>query len=119
MDERQLKRLWNAIEKTEKLFLENGDPLDWSDNIVNGSKGLETKMEWGNYIQWLHNSDDFQVKNDIEFADLENCDIFDDYEYPSNFEQIEYKNGTDTVIHIKNNHFYEPTQTQDDEKSST
>ena len=121
MDEVQLKRLWAAIDKTEKLFQENGDPEDWSDNIVDGSKGLRSRLEWGNYIKWLHNSVDFEVEHDMEFADMEKCSILDEYEYPEQFETIEYKNGTDTVLHIKNNHFHQPpsvSSSQDDEKTT-
>ena len=115
MDELQLRRLWDAIDKTDKLFQDNSTPEDWSANILEGSKHLKSRLEWGNYIKWLHNNGEFEVEHDMKFADLENCKIFEEYDYPEHFETIEYKNGTDTVIHIKNNHFYSP-KPQDDEK---
>ena len=112
MDEVSLKRLWSAIDLTEKLFKENTTPEDWSDNIIEGSKNLKTSLEYGNYVNWLTNSTDFKVKHEIEFASCEEK-ILENHEYPDGYEEKYFKNGNDYVIHVKNNHF---GKTQDDEK---
>ena len=114
MDGKALERLWHAIDFTEKLFKQNNTPEDWSDNIIKGSEKLKTPLEYGNYVNWLTNSNDFQVKHEIEFASVDD-DILEKHEYPEGIEEIIHKNGNDYIIHVRNNHFGEPSQ--DDEKN--
>ena len=115
MDELSLKRLWAAIDKTEKLFKKRGSPEEWSINIQEGMEDLQTPLEFGNFIHWLHDSENYKVKHDIEFADYDKIDL---PELHPSLEERYYTNGTDCIIHVRNNHFNDESANELDEKEN-
>ena len=103
MDAEELKRFWKAVDKTKELFKTRKSALDWGRNIIEGSTGLISKLEWGNYYSFLANPSNFTIKNSFVYADP-NEKI--SYEYPDHMTTEVHKNGTDTFIHVKNEKYY-------------
>ena len=116
MDDKQLKRLWEAIDLTDKLFKERNHAGDWCRNLEEGSRGLDSKLEYANYIMWLSNPDTFKVSHNVEFADMdEDNKYINQFTLPDNFTEKRYNNGTEQFVHIRNENFY-PKPDVEDEK---
>ena len=103
MDANALQRFWKAEDKTKELFKTRRAAEDWGRNIIEGSEGLESKLEWGNYYSFLAKPNNFTIKNSFIYAD---ADEKIEYEYPEHMKTVIHKNGSETFIHIKNEKYY-------------
>ena len=117
MDDKQLKRLWDAIKLTDKLFKERTHAGDWCRNLEEGSRGLDSKLEYANYIMWLSNPHNFEVSHNVEFSDIdEDNKYINQFTLPDNFTEKRYNNGTEQFVHIRNENFYQKPEVEDEKE---
>jgi len=91
-----------CFEKTKKLFETKRQPEDWADNIIQGSSGLKTKLQWKHFYTWLANPNNYDEENTsnltIEPQILENIEP-----YPEHMVVETYQNGpAETLIRVIN-----------------
>ena len=95
-----------AIEKTKQLFKTRTDPSWWSANIIEGSEGLETKLEWKHYYSYIcdpHKYDPEKIDEVITLDDLHVMPEIKKFDYGPEFTVKEYKNGCETFVRVRKN----------------
>ena len=100
-----------AVQKTTELFKKRTTARDWSDNIIQGSSMLNTKNSWKHYYAWLGNPQNYNEEqtDQLEVVPTTEDDIGC---YDKRLTVSKFKNGNETLIHIKNPSLH----TQNDEK---
>ena len=88
-----------AIELVTKLFDERDGADWWSTNIIEASRHLKEQNDWSLFYSYLANPECFDPNAKLEVID-DKMKI--DFQYPPFMKEIVYKNGTDTLIHVKN-----------------
>ena len=97
-DERET--LQRCFAKTKGLFMKHTMSEDWADNITNGSLELKTPLQWKHFYVWLANPNGYNeaATDALEiYNSMTNIDP-----YPSNMVVETFKNGTDTMVYVKN-----------------
>ena len=103
MDENDRRVLRQAFEQTEDNFRTHTASEDWADNIIKGSRGIKTVLQWRHYYTWLANPRGYEESSVGEpERDLSKHLI---EPYPSFMEEVRYQNGNETIIHVKNKQF--------------
>ena len=98
--------------KKPKLFKARTASECWSDNIVEGSRGIKTKLQWRHFYAWLANPDGYNEEDVV--APMEGLTAAVIEPYPQGMLEQRYENGTETIIHVKNTELY--TNEQEEEK---
>ena len=102
-----MKGIDAAIAKQQQLLSERNEPEWWSSNIGEASSLLKTTDDWTRFYAYLADGINFdRTKKYVTLNDVECLPIPD--LHPS-LEEVVYKNGPDTVIHIRH-------RSSDDEK---
>ena len=89
--------LKNALALTRKLFRERDHADDWGRNLIEGSAGIESMEDWTKYYSFLSNPEGF----DPEAVLVPMGDGPPIPPHPEEFDVIETKNGTETIIEYK------------------
>ena len=115
MTPKDKKTLFASFKITEKLFKRNKSAESWGDNIVLGSKTIETDDQWKHYQAWLTNPLNYDFE---ECEKMKTLDSLPDYEninleYDNGLEPIFYKNGSECIVHVTK----KLVSMQDDEKT--
>ena len=103
------QNLQAAIRETRDLFKRRGTAGDWARNLIEGSRRLKTKKEWTKYYAYLANPEGFDPNREYAVVKPEDMTI---EPYPEEQVVTEFKNGTETIVHVKNR-----VRSQDDEKT--
>ena len=113
MDEQERNGFLQAIKKTKELFQRRRTAESWSDNLIEGSASLETPNQWKHYYAWMANPGKY---NEEEVNGMKTLDeqAFEVEPYHEDLVVKQFKNGTDTIIHVTNPSF--AVAPEDDEK---
>ena len=91
-----MENVRSAIEKTKKLFAERPTGF-WSRNLIDGSAGLQSELEWTHYYAWLANP--LLYKETNKYTPYTETPVFT---LPNELELVTYENGPqESIIHIK------------------
>ena len=93
------EELKEAIDKLNSLFRERNSAESWADNIIAASKNLTKKKNWTKFYAYMASPTTFDP--DREYKTIEECNEIPDLKYPDGLEAVEYKNGTETFIHVR------------------
>jgi len=88
-----------AIKKVDKLFNDRDGAEWWAENIIEASRHLTDSNDWTLFYSYLSNPSQFDPNAKLEVID-DKMEI--EFEYPPNMKEFFYKNGVDTIIHVKN-----------------
>ena len=101
-----------AFEETIRLFKERSTSDAWGQNLIEGSRFLQTDDDWNTYIRFLANPAGRGREVNPEHAQMiiESCS--DENQLANGMKETRYLNGNECVIHV---HKYDDTD--DDEKS--
>ena len=88
-----------AIQLVDKLFNERDGAEWWAANIEDASKHLTDPSDWTRFYSYMANPEQFDPNAQLQTIE-DSMDI--DYQYPSHMKEVVYKNGSDTIIHVKN-----------------
>ena len=99
--------LTEAIERTKQLFIDRCRSEDWGQNIIQGSRGIQTVSDWTKYYSFLSNPTGFDENAEIPTINGE--EVIEGP--PPGLEVVEYKNGAETTIVYKR-----ILESEDDEK---
>ena len=104
-DERSV--LEGVFRKTLDLFKKRNTSEDWSRNLVEGSRGLRTRLQWKHFYAFLANPRGYDEKLVCrETAEAEHHAGPCITPYPPCYEVHEYQNGNETIIHVRNKELY-------------
>ena len=89
-----------CFEKTKEMFQTKNRAEDWSDNIIEGSRFLKTKLQWKHFYSWLANPTGYSEKE----TDLlpTSSEKFEIPQYPDNMRVQYYPNGSETIVCVTN-----------------
>ena len=90
-----------AIRETTDLFKKHTLAEDWSDNIMKGSRSLKTSQQWTNYYAWLASPSTYCPERIYKPISDKQIKEYTDPELDKRLAEMVYKNGTETIIHIK------------------
>ena len=88
-----------AVELHEKLRFDRDDPAYWSQNIIDASQLLVTKRDWTLFYAYLAQGKDFDREK--EYVTMEDVKLDERPPLHPDLEEIYYKNGTETIIHVR------------------
>merc|ERR1712167_165315 len=87
-----------SIAILREKFQKNNNSASWANNIIAASRHLKGEVEWAHFYHYMANPSCYDIDNlVIEHAPVEELNFQQD----PRFETVEYKNGMDTVIHLK------------------
>ena len=108
------KNIELAISKLKNNFRKNNSSNNWANNIVSASKHLSGEVEWAHFYHFLADPTNYNIDSIILGEQCcENVDLAQD----ERFETVIYKNGNETVIHLKRIEEEVEEKNQEDEKS--
>ena len=101
-----------AVALHETLRFDRDDPSHWSQNIIDASELLVTKRDWTLFYAYLAEGKDFDREK--QYVTMEDVKLQERPELHQDLEEIYYKNGTETTIHVRRKR----TLDDDDEKKA-
>ena len=91
--------LRTAISRLKTLFTERDSAEWWSQNIIDASRDITKKENWTLFYAYMHNPEAFDPTR--KYETIEDSPEEVDLSYPEGLEAVEYKNGTETTIHVR------------------
>ena len=93
------KNIKKAIDLLKTLFKKHNDSRSWATNIINASKHLSGEVEWSHFYYYLADPQNYNI--DTVKIEKELTEEKPDLEQDDRYETVTYKNGNETVIHLK------------------
>ena len=100
-----------AIKRVDELFNDRDGADWWADNIIEASRHLTDPNDHTLFYSYLSNPSQFDPNAKLEVIDDK---MVIDFQYPPNIKEFVYKNGVETIIHVKN---MDIDYSSDDEKT--
>ena len=111
MNPSEREELHRCFSKTKKLFKRKRGSESWADNLIEGTKGLKTPLQWKHMYTWLANPRGYnEAETDSLPIDNSTGHI---KPYPSHMKVETFQNGAETIVRVINTRDKDVDEKQD------